>query len=252
MDSALTAWVSNAARLPVAFSQVREDPVLDLEICRRLRDGFEGILIASGGCTAAYLAARSRASRLHLVDMNPAQIALARLKLRLLETCEPDVRLAILGHSPMPAAARAGRIASELSSLGLPSDCLGPVDLLGSPGPDHMGRYEVLFSKLREELSAFATEISELLSLDDPAEQALRTAPSTALGSALDQAFDRVMTLPILVELFGDAATQNRVVPFSRHFAGRTRHVLATLPAASNPYLAQVLLGRFAGGSASP
>ena len=85
MDSAWTAWVSRTARLPVAFSQVREDALLDLEISRRLRDGFEGILIASGGCTAAYLAARSRASRLHLVDMNPAQIALTRLKLRLLE-----------------------------------------------------------------------------------------------------------------------------------------------------------------------
>jgi len=35
------------------------------------------------------------------------------------------------------------------------------------------------------------------------------------------------------------------VEPFSRHFARRTRHVLATLPAANNPYLWQILRGHF-------
>ena len=35
-------------------------------------------------------------------------------------------------------------------------------------------------------------------------------------------------------------------VPFATHFARRTRHVLSTLPAADNPYLWQLLKGRFA------
>src|SRR5258705_13576674 len=53
------------------------------------------------------------------------------------------------------------------------------------------------------------------------------------------------MSLPNLVGLFGAAATRNRCEPFSRHFARRTRHALASLPAADNPYLWQMLQGRF-------
>jgi S-adenosylmethionine-diacylglycerol 3-amino-3-carboxypropyl transferase len=60
------------------------------------------------------------------------------------------------------------------------------------------------------------------------------------------------MSLPVLVRLFGDAATRNRVEPFARHFARRTRHALATLPAADNPYLWQVLAGRYPPGAPIP
>lgn len=60
------------------------------------------------------------------------------------------------------------------------------------------------------------------------------------------------MTLPNLVRLFGPEATNDPREPFARHFARRTRHALATLPAADNPYLAQVLLGRFVTDTRSP
>ena len=63
------------------------------------------------------------------------------------------------------------------------------------------------------------------------------------LGRALDTAFDQVMALPNLVRLFGEQATANPVQPFARHFAEQTRHILATLPAADNPYLAQLFRG---------
>jgi S-adenosylmethionine-diacylglycerol 3-amino-3-carboxypropyl transferase len=38
-------------------------------------------------------------------------------------------------------------------------------------------------------------------------------------------------------------ATRNPVEPFSRHFARRIRHAFATLPAATNPFLWQMLAG---------
>jgi S-adenosylmethionine-diacylglycerol 3-amino-3-carboxypropyl transferase len=103
----------------------------------------------------------------------------------------------------------------------------------------------VLFSKLRETLSAAADELASLLQLRNPIEQSRRADPATRLGRALDSAFDSVMALPNLVGLFGEAATRNRCEPFSRHFARRTRQALATLPAADNPYLWQMLQGRF-------
>jgi S-adenosylmethionine-diacylglycerol 3-amino-3-carboxypropyl transferase len=95
-------------------------------------------------------------------------------------------------------------------------------------------------------------DVRQLLSLRDPAEQARRSAPETPLGQALDEAFERVMDLPILVRLFSEGATRNRAESFARHFARRTRHVLETLPAADNPYLWQVLVGRHPPGHEAP
>jgi len=112
-------------------------------------------------------------------------------------------------------------------------------------GPDQAGRHEGLFCRLGEALGEVADELLALLHLRDVAEQARRVDPKTRLGGVLDAAFDSVMALPNLIELFGESATRNRCEPFSRHFARRTRQALATMPAADNPYLWQMLLGRF-------
>jgi len=61
-----------------------------------------------------------------------------------------------------------------------------------------------------------------------------------------------VLGLPTLVTVFGEEATRNPVEPFHRHFLRRLRHALATLPAADNPYLWQMLAGRFPDAQASP
>jgi S-adenosylmethionine-diacylglycerol 3-amino-3-carboxypropyl transferase len=239
------SWIAGAATRPVAFAQVREDSTLDQWVVEQLGESAEVLMVASGGCTAAALATMPQVARLHIVDPNSAQISLSRLKLRLLQTAEPSERLAVLGHRPMSATERRLRLTTELSALGISANALGPADIVAETGPDHVGRYEVLFSKLRDALSERADEAAALLQLREPAEQIRRVDPATELGHALDVAFDSVMALPNLVGLFGEAATRNRCEPFSRHFARRARHVLATLPAAENPYLWQMLRGRF-------
>ena len=215
--SKTTAWIEEAARLPLAFAQVREDPRVEL---RLLDTNASVILVASGGCTAAALAAAG-AARLHLVDPNPAQIALARLKLELLKI-DPPERMALLGHTPM--LAREARLRETLDRLDLQLEELGPAETVVELGPDQAGRYERLFARLREALEIHS----------------------------LDEAFDRVMALPILVRLFGGRATANRVQPFARHFARRTRGALGQPDAARNPYLAQVLDGCFLNGNVTP
>jgi S-adenosylmethionine-diacylglycerol 3-amino-3-carboxypropyl transferase len=246
------SWVREAARRPIAFALVREDATLDQWVVEQLPDGAEVLMVASGGCTAAFLATMPKVSRLHLVDPNPAQIALTRLKLRLLATASPPERLSILGHAPMPAARRAVALMRELEALKLSADVLGPVEKVSEEGPDQAGRYEILFARLREALDGARTELTGLLQLSDTAEQSRRVSPETTLGGLLDEAFDSVLSLPNLVGLFGEAATNNRREPFSRHFARQTRHVLATLPAATNPYLCQMLQGRFSDGAVPP
>jgi S-adenosylmethionine-diacylglycerol 3-amino-3-carboxypropyl transferase len=247
-EDSLPAWVIEAARVPVAFAQVREDSLLDLAVMGWIGGrSLRVLMIASGGCTAAALAASGCVSQLHLVDMNPAQIALSRLKLRLLETAAPQERAGLLGHAALPATERGAGLAAALSALRLPADALGPACLVFDRGPDHVGRYELLFAQLRESLRGHATEIEDVLRTDDSALRATRVAPTRRLGRAMDEAFDRVMALPHLVRLFGVGATRNSRKEFSRHFAERTRAAIESLPALDNPYLWQLLLGRFAG-----
>jgi S-adenosylmethionine-diacylglycerol 3-amino-3-carboxypropyl transferase len=249
---ALPSWVAEAAQRPLAFAQVREDALIDLEIVRRLGHAVRVLMVASGGCTAAALAASGHVARLHLIDPNPAQIALARLKVHLVQHSAPQRRLALLGHRPMPAADRAVQLGDELAALDLLPDALGPIARCAEAGPDHFGRYEGVFAELRRLLQPRQAALSRLLHERDLATQALQLSPEVALGQALDAALDEAMALPNLVALFTERATQNPRLPFARHFAERTRHLLATLPAADNPYLWQMYTGRFPDGTVYP
>jgi S-adenosylmethionine-diacylglycerol 3-amino-3-carboxypropyl transferase len=243
------AWAQEAARLPLAFSQVREDPSLDAAVLSQVGPNARVFMIASGGDTAAALMASGHASHMQVVDINPAQLALTRLKLALLRAV-PAERLAILGHQSMPPEARAKALGDLKDELGLRSDVFGPTELVARLGPDNAGRYEILFHHLREHLEERREDLRELLALEDPTEQTRRIAPDTQLGQAIDRAFDSVMRLDNLVRLFGEEATRNSCVSFARHFAARTRHAFATLPARTNPFLAQLLHGTFFNGYA--
>jgi S-adenosylmethionine-diacylglycerol 3-amino-3-carboxypropyl transferase len=234
------AWVAAAAKMPVAFAQVREDPLVDLAVLDLIgRADLSGIMIASGGCTAAKLVSANRFADLNLVDINSAQLALTRLKLHLLTNETTERRLEICGHLPM--AKRRAELASAFEFLGVDRDVLGPIEIVSSLGPDHAGRYELVFAELRAEMAAFAEQWPAVLNGGDVA----AVAPDAPLGRAMDRAFDQSMTLEHLVALFSAQATQNKVDSFSRHFARRTRVAIETLPTADNPFLWQLLTGRF-------
>jgi len=239
-----TEWLELAERSPLAFSLVREDALIDLSVLKQLKKGASVVMIASGGCTAAYLAASGLIQKLTLVDSNAAQLNLSKIKMHLLQVSTQE-RLALLGHLPMQTERRAQNLDRIFKLLQLDSDALGPPDLIARDGPDFCGRYELLFAALRECLSEHSASLFSLLAMSDPAEQARLIAPGTRLGAALDGAFLQVMSLPNLVKLFGDAATANRKLDFADHFISRTCHVLSTQPASTNPYLWQVLAGKF-------
>ena len=240
-------WACRVAAWPVAFAQVREDPRLDLELLLQQGHGARVVMIASGGETAVCLG-RQPLAELILVDMNAAQLALTRLKWHLAAHFPPEQRRALLGHGPMSAAERGRVLAEILRSLHLAADALGPMEIVAARGPDQMGRYERLFEELRRELAPHRLELDELLRVDHPPVAVAMAARGTKLGRALDAALDRVMALPNLVRLFGEAATQNPRQPFARHFAARVRQALRNHPAATNPFLWQMLAGTFPPG----
>lgn len=209
------SWLDAAATLPIAFAQVREDPLLDLEVIRRLRPGARALVIASGGCTVAFLAATGGLSAMTVVDPNPAQLVLTRLKLAALRDA-PERRRACFGHAAMAIGERRAWLVDALAAIGEPEGALGPLERVAELGPDQAGRYERLFAALREAL----------------------------VDHELDAALDEVFALPILVRLFGAAATANPREPFARHFAARIREAQARPDARANPWLVQLLEGR--------
>lgn len=245
----LPEWVRSAATRPVAFAQVREDPRVDralIEACARSVGTTLSVLqIASGGCTAAVLAGLPDVSHLALVDPNPAQLALTRIKLLLLRQHTTLERMNILGHSAMLPAQRALALRKLCTHLSLPEDCCGPREAVATEGLDHGGRYELVFVALRQHLARHSEELSQLLHLRDCAEQQQRIAPGTRLGDALDEACAATLALANLRMLFGEGATRQAAQPFHAHFAARVRHVCSTLPAATNPYLWQMLAGSY-------
>jgi len=221
------------AELPVAFAQVREDPLLDLECCRGLDENSSVVMIASGGDTVACLAGLSL-GRLVAVDMNPAQLALTRCKLHLADRFSRDEALAWLGHLPMSGKDRYVQLKAVLESLELPESALGPLDFVAEEGPDFSGRYERLFFELQSRFDP--KRVGEWL------HQHRRPGPE------LEAAFDEVMALDHLILLFGPEATQNPLQPFSCHFAERSRIAIRQPMASENPFLWQLFLGRFPDG----
>ena len=239
-------WARDAAALPLAFAQVREDPQLDLQVVRQLPASPTVVMIASGGETAVALG-RESLGALHLVDMNQSQLALTRLKWELAGR-SPEQSCAILGHTPMPPEERSVELMKLLSPLGLDAAVFGPREFVSLGGPDHAGRYERTFAALRSVLQPDQAQLEALLASHDPQWAARFTSPEADFGMALDRAFEQVMSLPNLVQMFGTGATQNPRRSFASHFAHRTRMALRRFPADSNPFLWQIFAGRFPPG----
>lgn len=235
-------WTVKASSLPIAFAQVREDPQLDLELCKSLPAGSTVVMIASGGETAIRLGRLPL--RLHLVDMNPAQLVLSRLKWKLASLGDPLHAQAILGHLPLDPDVRSAELIQLLGELAAGKDILGPLDLVSSLGPDHVGRYERVFAELRTRLAPWQQPLLELLSRGAP----VPGLGGTLIGEAMEQAFTEVMALPNLVCLFGEEATRNPRQSFSDHFIGRTYAAFRRTVPRENPFLWQILAGRFNGG----
>lgn len=219
-ENAPDAWAIQAAGLPLAFAQVREDPLLDLALAERLPRDAVVVMIASGGETLVPLA-RLPLARIHAVDMNAAQLALARLKLRLAGKLSPDAICQMLGHEPMPSAERRNMLEDWFQTLGLEKDAFGPLDWVSEHGPDHAGRYERCFAELRKVIAS---------------------------GCSREQALCRVMALPNLTALFGHEAAQNPRRPFHEHFARRSELAFQRGDASTNPFLHQMYAGRFVPG----
>lgn len=244
MNPAADPWAIAAAELPLAFSQVREDPRLDLEIARGLPTDARVMMIASAGETVVCLA-RLPLAQLLLVDVNPAQLALTRCRMHLARTSTSTESMALLGHLPMTLEDRQKRWAGIFGKLDLTNNSLGPLSLVAGLGPDHCGRYEAAFAELRRLLQPQSHKIADFLATTDEQSASRMIASDTETGKALDSAFASALRLENLIALFGEAATQNPRQPFHLHFLQQLRDITSRLAPARNPWIWQLLAGKF-------
>ena len=215
-------------KLPLAFSQVREDPLVDLNVLRSIEsNNCRVLMIASGGDTLAHLASQKNIQSIDAVDANPAQLNLSQLKLKLLEF-PTDYRLRILGHHPFGRLADLQSLAKE---IGFDLESLGPLHLLEESGPDFAGRYEQLFAAIQNKITKKNIELFNQ-SFD-------------LISESLKEVYDEFFDLDLLIRLFGKEATQNPVQKFGDHFFERTRLFMSKEGCKNSPFLNQMLLGRF-------
>jgi len=239
-------YAIEAHKKPIAFAVVREDSSQDLEIIQRFfaEDKISMLMVASGGCTAALLAAKAHLNDLTLVDPNNAQLSLTKLKIHLLNL-PTTKRLEILGYLPIAQEKRKKIIQGYMQVLDIDENTFGSLDEAARVGLDFIGRYENVFEEIRYRMSTYAENIKDIFAFNNIQEQAACLAPGTVLGSLLDTTLDKVMSQENLIALFGEKATANRVQDFSRHFAQQMRLYTSQHLASASPWLAQMLLGNF-------
>lgn len=237
----LPDWVHKSFDLPLRFAQVREDPGLDTWVVERLPNDSSLLIVGSGGCTLAVLASMPNVRSIHVVDPNPAQLALCRVKLALLRDQDPDDRLKFLGHRELSVEAREYQLHRICEETCDSVSSFGPTDHVLEVGLDYAGRYESVFRKISDSVAAYPDSVLDLLQLENSSDQAkwLQTHPDFV--ARLLKSFDQVMCLENLVALFGETATQNPVMSFSTHFFQRTVHALHCFNASTNHFLWQAL-----------
>lgn len=205
-----------AKSFPILFSQVREDPRLDLNVIFSIpNNNINVLMIGSGGCTLGSLAYHAfKIGSIDVVDANLAQLDLCRLKLAL-ASHSPQNRAAILGHLPMQD--RKSHLLTLFKQLNISLNIFGDFDIVSEYGPDYVGRYEWLFRAFSSDFqkTQLGIQLPKISSFEE--QQAVINQDVSEITSLFNEHF----SLDTLVGLFGKEAVQNRAKPYSLHFYNR-------------------------------
>lgn len=225
----------------IAFSQVREDPLVDEAVVRalaaRLGRPVRVLMVASGGCTALGLLALDEVEEVVAVDANPAQLAWVELRRAAMARLPLEAQLGFLGAAPASAEARAATYAALREHLPAPArDWLDARPGEIAAGLLHVGRFEALFRELRAALADAGLD-----PLGDPV--------AATESPRFREVFERVFERGALTARFGPAAVDYSMDrEFGEHFADVFARALRRWPAGTCYFLHQVLEGRYLDG----
>ncbi|AFZ01243.1 DUF3419 family protein [Calothrix sp. PCC 6303] len=218
----------------IAFSQVREDPTIEMRVIKQLAQTqnhpLRLLLIASGGCTVLSLLSISEVAEIAAVDLNPAQIHLVELRRQALLNLPIAAQLDLIGANKATSEAERIKLYKKIASK-LPTSTRNYWDAREQQiafGINRVGKFEQLF----RELSASFTEIGF-----DPLNKTQEAIESPQWRSLFENVFERDK----LAVIFGEAAVNYSMDrSFGEHFADVFAHSLQKFVSTKNYFITQV------------
>ncbi len=231
----------------IAFSQVREDPNIELQVIDQLiassSHPLRVLMVASGGCTALSLLSRPGIAHIDAVDPNIAQLHLVELRRQALMGLTLEEQLHLLGGLDCRNLEESGNLNLELYGRvrsHLPDTTRHYWDQHPEQiafGVNQVGRFEQLFRELSTQFAAIG-----LNPLDDPL-----TAIQHPQWSAI---FNTVFERHKLIKTFGEAAVNYSMDrSFGDHFADVFANALTRFIPNENYFLTQVWSDRYTTGT---
>ncbi len=223
----------------IAFSQVREDPRIELrviqELAKRQQNPLRVLLVASGGCTALSLLSNPAIAKIEAVDLNPAQLHLIELRRQALLHLSLDEQLRLIGADKSASDRDRLSIYASLSQ-NLPASTKAfwdtRLEQIGF-GVNQVGRFEQLFRQLAEKFAQIGIE---------PLQE-----PSVAIQHPRwRDIFEQVFERDRLIDTFGEAAVNYSMDrSFGEHFADVFSQALQRFIPNENYFLTQVWGDRY-------
>lgn len=223
----------------IFFAQIREDG----EVERRAFEGARRVLaVASGGCVALSLLAEDR-ERIDAVDANESQVSLLRAKVRAIEALDRDAFLVAAGERDGDREA----LGRTLEIDGGWTD--GWTEEVLTHGLLHAGLNERFYRFVGRNLmrNVASPEAWETLLQSRDVDAQRRWLAEHASGPAWRAAIGVLLSRTTHEHFFPPAPFAHIAEPsFARFFEERFAHELTTRPAFDNPFLHQLLRGRYA------
>lgn len=222
----------------IAFSQVREDPRIELRVIQELakrKQPLRVLLVASGGCTALSLLSHPAITKIEAVDLNPAQLHLVELRRQALLHLSLDDQLRLIGADKSASDRDRLSIYASFSS-NLPVSTKAFWDARPEQiefGVNRVGRFEQLFRQLAEKFSQIGIE---------PLQEPLIAVNHPRWRDIFEQVFERDR----LIDTFGEAAVNYSMDrSFGEHFADVFAQALQRFIPDENYFLTQVWGDRY-------
>lgn len=220
----------------IAFSQVREDPEIDLFLCNSIvKKNKRVLMIGSGGESVFTMLLSPDIESIDLIDANPEQIELIKLKIeaiRQLSSWEyrcfveapPESKIGV--YIDQNDKVNTFKKLMEESILDISSWNKGNGLNLIKEGVNQIGIFEQLFKELRESF-----KICPIKFFDD---------------KNWDEAFDKVFNRQKLIDAFGEEAVKYSMSKeFTEHFSDVMKYAIQKY--SENYFVDQVFKGEYKG-----
>jgi S-adenosylmethionine-diacylglycerol 3-amino-3-carboxypropyl transferase len=228
----------------LAFSQVREDPFIELTVIKRLlssrnqtsEETLKILIIASGGCTALSLLTIPQVE-IEAVDLNPAQLHLVELRRQALLYLFLDEQLQLIGADISTPQTERLRLYTKLRSH-LQEATKAYWDKRQEEiafGVNRVGRFEQLFRELAVKIA-------------DVGLNPLESPSDSVRHPEWQSIFENIFESNKLAKTFGEAAVNYSMDrSFGEHFADVFAKALQRFPQ-NNYFLTQVWNDRYSTG----